>query len=221
MGAEKWIDGDEALAEFRTTRLSGGALAPVILDSPVTLINADVGSGKSATLDRLLEHAPLVSAFDLIVVLAAQTRNLHERKLVRSPQPGSVLLRPRPRTDCGPLDAEWRRHERNGTTAYAKARVCGRCPRHAVCPWPRQYGAGLRGTRLVFGTHQHLLVNRRFLAHLRAMTGARRVLLFLDEADVLAASFRVALAPADLRRFRDAVGRASLAPGVRQRWLEQ
>src|SRR5262249_36800529 len=138
------------------------------------------------------------------------------------PRPGVIRLRPRPRADCGPLDAEWLLHERRGTTAFAKQHLCGgACPKRANCFWPTQYGSGLRGARVVLGTHQHLLLNRRFLPHLRMLPGASRVLLLLDEADVLAASFRTALTARTLARFLAAVHAARLGPGVRERWAEQ
>jgi hypothetical protein len=215
------IDNEQALAEFRATRFSAGALAPAVLAHPVTLVSAAIGMGKSTLLDDLVDLFRAQGAFDLIVVLVALTANLRERRLLRQPDPAVLCLRPRPRANCGPLDAAWRLHERQGTTAFAKEHLCRSCPKFAGCFWPRQYGEALRGAQVVLGTHQHLLVNSRFLVHLRALTGARRVLLLLDEAGALAAPFRVRLAADVLARFIRAVRWAHLPPRVRTRWAEQ
>jgi hypothetical protein len=218
MTPERLIDNEQALAEYRATRFSAGALAPAILAQRVTLVSAAIGTGKSTLLDDLVDLFLARGAFDLIVVLVALTANLPERRLLRDPAPGVLRLRPRPRVDCGPLDAAWQLHERQGTTAFAKEHLCHSCPHFAGCFWPHRFGAA---ARVVYATHQHLLVNSRFLLYLQALTGARRVLLLLDEAGVLAAPFRVRLAPDALVRFARAVRRADLPPGVRGRWAEQ
>ena len=188
------IQDEQALAEFRSTRFSVSALAPLIDSNRIILANAPVGTGKSRLLDDLLDHYIAQSTFDLIVVLAALTANLLERRLVRNPTPEVRRLRPRPGSDCGPLDPAWRAHERSGTTAYAKQYLCRSCLHFGNCFWPGQYGPALKGARIIFGTHQHLLVNPRFLLHLCSTTGAENVLLLLDEADLLAAQFRTTLA---------------------------
>ena len=214
------INTDEALAAFRFTRLAAGAIFPLVVGNGVSLINVPVGVGKSRLVDDLLDLPELLSTSDLVIVLAAQTRNLLERRLVREPRPGVVRLRPRPRQDCGPLDAEWRRHERQGTTAFAKVHVCGHCPRRATCFWPDQYGAGIENARIIFGTHAHLLVNPRFLLLVLAVTGATRPLLILDEADVLAASYRTRLHADVLKNFLQAVRQSGgLHLSVRASWL--
>ena len=104
-----------------------------------------------------------------------------------------VRLRPRPRADCGPLDTPWREHEQQGTTTWAKRNLCPHCVHYQGCFWPTQYGSGLRPARVVFGTHQHLVNNRRFLSHLRTITKADSILLLIDEADFLEESVRVQL----------------------------
>jgi hypothetical protein len=215
------IDDALSLAEFRATRFSAGALAPVIAAGPITLINSPIGTGKSTLLDSLLDHFATIASFDLIVVLAALTANVMERRLVRNPTPEVRRLRPRPRSDCGPLDPAWRVHERGGTTAFAKHNLCRSCPQFGGCFWPDQYGTALKGARIIFGTHQHLLINPRFLLHLRSMTGAEGVLLMLDEADVLAAPFRTTLTIEILARFIAAVRSADLPDDARRLWLER
>src|SRR4051794_8194876 len=121
------IRDERELAEFRSTRLSVDHLGPYIEANRVVLVNAPVGTGKSRALDDLIDHYLRHPMFDLIVVLAALTANLLERRLVRSPTPEVRRLRPRPGADCGPLDPAWRAHERGGTTAYAKQHLCGAC----------------------------------------------------------------------------------------------
>jgi|GEM_PF-4054598 len=213
------IEDEEMLAEFRANRLSVSALTPVIDDNPVTLVNLPVGIGKSTLVDNLLDYYLEAASYDLIVVLAAMTRNLLERRLVRNPAPGVIRLRPRPREDCGPLDPLWRDHESQGTATWAKRNLCPSCIHHGACFWPKQYGSGLRHARVVFGTHQHLVVNRRFLQHLRLVTRASKILLLIDEADFLEESFRIKLSHQDLRTFITAVERADLPEERRRAWI--
>lgn len=215
------IQDEQALAEFRSTRFSVSALAPLIESNRIILANAPVGTGKSRLLDDLLDHYIAQSTFDLIVVLAALTANLLERRLVRNPTPEVRRLRPRPCSDCGPLDPAWRAHELSGTTAYAKQHLCRSCLHFGNCFWPGQYGPALKGARVIFGTHQHLLVNPRFLLHLRSTTGAENVLLLLDEADLLAAPFRTTLSPRILTQFVAAVRNAALPEEIRRLWVER
>jgi hypothetical protein len=215
------IDDELALAAFRDSPFSAGALAPIIQAHSVTLIDVPVGVGKSALLDNLVDHFEVTHTYDLIIVLSALTATLSERRLVRNPRTDVRRLRPRPRADCGPLDAAWRAHERNGTTAYAREHLCRSCPHFGGCFWPGQYGTALKGIKVIFATHQHLLISSRFLLHLRSMTGAERLLLLLDEAHVLAAPFRTTLAPAVLERFVAAVRRADLPEDARRLWVER
>jgi hypothetical protein len=214
------IDSEEALAEFRSTQFSAGSLAPIIDASSATLINGPTGIGKSWLIDDLIDHYFRGVIYKLIVVLAGLTISLLERRLVRHPVPGVVRLRPRPREDCGLLDVPWREHEQPGTTTWAKCNVCPACVHHPGCFWPTQYGAGLRPARVVFGTHQHLINNRRFLSHLRVVTKADSILLLIDEADFLEESVQVRIPQGDLKAFRLAVENADLPEGRRRAWLE-
>jgi hypothetical protein len=217
------IDNEGALAAFRSGPFTAGALAPVIDSNPVTLVDAPVGVGKSTVMDDLIDRVVAAIAYDLTLVLSPLKVNLDERRLSKQSNPGVLRLHPRPRESCGPLDPIWRAHERGATTLYAKQTVCPLCPRFGGCPWPAQYSAeNLRGGRVIFGTHAHLLVNRRFLPFLKAVTGARSLLLLLDEADVLAGRFRVAFSPRDLALFAEAVrGAEALPDRQRQAWVDQ
>jgi hypothetical protein len=217
------IDDEGALAAFRSGPFTAGALAPVIEAHPVTLVDVPVGVGKSTLLDDQVDHFIIAGEHDLIVVLSPLTANLEERRLVKHPVPEVLRLRPRPRASCGPLDAIWRAHERGATTLYAKHNVCPLCPNFGHCFWPGQYTTkNLDGVRVIFGTHAHLLVNRRFLHFLKAVTGARSLLLLLDEADVLAGRFRVAFSPRDLALFAEAVRGAERLPDrLRQAWVDR
>ena len=98
------IDGEGALSEFRAHRFSVGTLAPIIDTNCATLVNLPVGIGKSTLLDDLLDHYLGRGTYDLVIMLAAMTANLLERRLVHLPVSGVLRLRPRPHEDCGPLD---------------------------------------------------------------------------------------------------------------------
>jgi hypothetical protein len=65
-------------------------------------------------------------------------------------------------------------------------------------------------------------VHRRFLLFLKAVAGASKLLLLLDEADVLAGRFRVAFSPRDLTLFTEAVrGTQGLPEQMRQAWVDR
>ena len=213
------VDNERTLAEFRRTELTAERVAHVLLHHGVTLINVPVGVGKSHLLDDFLDYVRARPQFDLAVVLAELTASLKERRLMKNPGPEVRYLQPRPRELCGAFDAEWRVHESHGTSTYAKVHICGPCPRRKSCFWPTQYGASLKGARFIFGTHQHVLLNPRFLIHLRTMTGAKNTLLCLDEAGLLAKPFRRSFGPRELAEFVRAVDRAELPAAVRQEWI--
>ena len=214
------INDAQSLAEFRATRFPASAIAPIIMANDITLINTPIGTGKSFLLDNLLEYLS-ANLSELIVVLASLTANLQERRLVRHPTQEVRRLRPRPSVDCGPLDPDWRSHERGGTTAFAKHSLCRSCPHFGGCFWPAQYGKALKGARIIFGTHQHLLNNPHFLWHLQSMTEAESMLLLLDEADVLASPFRTTLTRLVLASFMEAVRQADIPEKSQGSWLEK
>ena len=121
-----------ALAEFRDGPFSAGTLRPSSKPGTITLINVPIGTGKSHLLDDLLDQFLASAAFDLVVVLAALTANLLERRLIRRPTPGVRRLRPRPRADCGPLDLAWRPTSGTGLPPTPGSTSAARAPTSAT-----------------------------------------------------------------------------------------
>ena len=158
------IGDEEALAAFRAGPFTAGALAPVIDSNPVTLIDVPVGVGKSMVLDDLVDCFVAAGAYDLTVVLSPLKVNLEERRLVKHPKPGVLQAPPPPSWLLWPARPDLAGPRAGATTLYAKHYVCPSCPHFGYCFWPAQYSAdNLRGVRVIFGTHAHLLVNRTVL----------------------------------------------------------
>ena len=120
----------------------------------------------------------------------------------------------------------WAQFEAAGCGLLARDELCRICPRREGCPWPGQYSKGrLDGAPLVFATQQHLSLNPGFVGWLRHQTGAERVLVLLDEADLLVRPTRRTIERETLERFLDAqeaVLRATERPTrAQRRWLDQ
>ena len=79
--------------------------------------------------------------------------------------------------------------------------ICQACPKHSECGWPHQYGPRLREVRVIFGTQAHLTRSPTFLLQLRHWTKAKRILVLLDELNVIFETFRRHLLCHDLTQF--------------------
>ena len=164
--------------------------------------------GKSCAIDRIIEAAVGSGRYDLVIALAPTRRVLEERAWIRTPPSGLkiVNLRPRPRQRCGDLDGPWRHFEQAGMAALGRVELCGRCPRRPGCFWPRQFGKGLEGAQVIFGTDAHIARSPDFSSQLAGWAGAARVLTLVDEINFLATGFRRRVARADLVRFARVLG---------------
>jgi hypothetical protein len=96
-----------------------------------------------------------------------------------------MVLHPRPAKRCGNLDGPWRLYEQAGCGALGRRELCEACPRRHGCRWPGQYGARLRGARLILATQQQLALNPLFVTHLAQQTRARKPLVLVDESNLL------------------------------------
>ena len=199
------ILGEEALAAFRAWWDGPRLLDLVAEHGGRVLISWPIGVGKSHAIDRIIEAAVGFGSYDLVVAMFPTRRILEERAWIRTPPPGVkiVNIRPRPRPRCGDLDTTWRQFEAAGMAALGRIELCGRCPRRPGCYWPGQYGAALRGARVIYATHAHFGWAPDFGAHLAAWTGADRVLTLLDEVSFAATSFRRRVTHRDLALFAD------------------
>ena len=177
------ILGEEALAAFRAY-WNGPRLLDLIAEhGGGVLILWPIGVGKSCAIDRIIEAAVGSGRYDLVIALAPTRRVLEERAWIRTPPSGLkiVNLRPRPRQRCGDLDGPWRHFEQAGMAALGRVELCGRCPRRPGCYWPRQYGKGLEGAQVIFGTDAHIARSPDFGSQLAGWAGAARVLTLVDE----------------------------------------
>jgi hypothetical protein len=167
-------------------------------------INWPIGVGKSYSIDDVIEAAVRGGAYDLVIALFPTRQLVRERRWVQSP-PGGVtitILQPRPRQRCGrELDAAWRHFEKAGLGALGRKQMCKQCPKRRGCPWPKQYGKKLRGSRVIYGTQALLECAPTFLAQLKRWARADHVLVVLDEVNLLMTSYRQTIHYEDLVRF--------------------
>jgi hypothetical protein len=200
------VSGPEALAKFRQG-LTGEAVFG-LLDQygGRVLISLPVGVGKTDLLIKVIAHARTIDRrHDLVLVLVPRRDILDEILRKLPPDLNYIVLKPRPRSRCGTLDAGWIEYETTGCGLLAREELCRGCPRHAGCPWPDQYTTGrLKGTGLVFGTQQHIVNNPRFVDQIRDLTRAERVLTLIDESSLLIKGARRTIGHGDLQRFNQA-----------------
>ena len=206
--AEPTLVDEHDLGDFRRTQLSPEALLRYIEANVQVLLRLGVGVGKSHAADGLLRLPQLYERFDLVIYAAPTHAILGERPILAETEPAPVkrmLLKPRPVIRCGVYAERWSQLERARCGAYAKKILCEDCRTRdtsgSPCEWPLLY-RDLKGIRLVFTTEQQLLNNRSLVPLLLARTGGRRVLVILDEAQLLDARFELALHPGELDMFR-------------------
>ena len=221
------VAGPEALSEFRRG-LTGERVALWLAEARGRLLIAlPVGVGKTELLVKAVVHMMTVDRrHDLVVALVPRWDILNE--ILRRLPPGlpRVVLEPRPRTRCGDLDAPWAEYETSGCGLLARAELCRICPRRRGCPWPGQYGQGrLKGVGLVFATQHHLVLDPGFVGRLRRQAGAERVLVLLDESDLLVKPTRRTIGHGTLQQFlgaQEAVLLATERPTrAQRRWLDR
>lgn len=200
------VSGPEGLAEFRRALTGERLLEQLEEAAGRLLITLPVGVGKSEAMVKVIAHALTeLREFDLVVVLLPRRDILDEIRRRLPPGIDPVVLEPRPRRRCGERDAFWLELESAGCGLLAKEELCGSCPRREGCTWPGQFGRDrLKGVGLILATQQHLVINPMFVQHLRLRTGAGRVLVLLDESDLLVKSTRRTIRRGDLLGFIDA-----------------
>jgi hypothetical protein len=179
------ISGAEALTEFRQG-LTGLRAWTLLTDAGGRLlVQLPVGVGKTEWLIRIIVYVLQEGKCDLVIVLVPRWDILNEIRAHLPPGLQPIILRPRPFKRCGELDNPWRQYEQAGCSALGRRELCGACPRQSGCRWPGQYGARLRGARLILATQQHLALNPLFVAHLTQQTRARNPLALIDESNPL------------------------------------
>jgi hypothetical protein len=200
------VSGPEALAEFRQGLTGAAVLELLKQNGGRVLISLPVGVGKTELLMKVISHAmALDRRHDLVLVLVPRRDILDEILRKLPPDLNHIVLKPRPRSRCGTLDARWIEYETTGCGILAREELCRGCPRRGGCFWPDQYTSGrLEGTDLVFGTQQHIVLNPQFIHKIRVLTGAEKVLALIDEASLLVKGARRTIVRGDLQRFNHA-----------------
>jgi predicted Zn-ribbon and HTH transcriptional regulator len=174
------------------------------------LITWPIGVGKSRNIDDLVEAALQSGRYDLVVVLLPTRKTLNERRWVVHP-PVSVCvvnLRPRPKESCGEdVNKQWKIYESHGMALLGRKRICRHCFHYNKCFWPSQYGKKLQGAQVIFATQSHLERDPTFIDQIRMWTGAKKVLVILDEVNFIAKSLRREIKRGVLQRFLNALER--------------
>lgn len=215
---------EATLKRFRSKRLSPGSMLRAVEESVAVLYRIGIGVGKSKAVDGLLRFPGTYKRFDLIIYAAPTWDILKERPIIlgkeKSPKPWA-MLRPRPKGDCGDYDREWSELEEQRCSVYGKAAICRKCQRERSqdkpCPWPEQLNA-LKNSSLIFSTEQYFILNRNHLSLLKSKTGAKRVLVILDEARMLDTTFEVTLKFKELKQFGNVISCLDIPRGLAAKW---
>jgi hypothetical protein len=218
------VAGAEGLAVFRQT-LGGPAILARLAATPGgLLLQLPVGVGKTTALVDIISSALASGAHDLVVMLCPRWDVARELLQQLPPTPAPVVLEPRPRKRCGDLDEPWVQYERQGLGALGRQRLCGACPRAATCPWPSQFGIGLRGARLVVTVQHHLVLNPAFVLHVKQQAQAHNPLVLVDESYLLVRPAERTIPADELYGFIDAQEDYLAGKGARtaseSEWLE-
>jgi hypothetical protein len=197
------VSGPEALAEFRQGLTGERILGCLAEARGRLLVSLGVGVGKTELMVKTIVHSrSVVNTFDLVLVLVPRRDILEEIRRRLPPDADPVVLEPRPRRRCGDLDARWGELESAGCGLLAKEQICAGCPRRKACSWPGQLSRErLKGVGPILATQHHLAINPSFVHHLRHHTQAERVLVLLDESDLLVKAVRRSIRRSDLLGF--------------------
>lgn len=218
----------EQLSAFRATHLTPASLY-ASLDRSGGRVHVRVphGTGKTHMIGQIIARELYGEGrYDLVVVLSARKDILREQGWARDAADGGDprvrVLTSRPREKCGPRDEAWQEHERAGCSDLAKTQVCSGCPHLESCRWREQLTKeNLRGAKVIGATQAYLSVVRDFVALVQRCTGAVRVLVILDEAAALEASFLAELTNAALRRSLAVFKAVHVATGADlEDWIE-
>ncbi len=208
----KFVEGDEALAQFRAGLTGRRGLELLRDHGGRVLIQLPVGVGKSRFLDEITIEALVSGQHDLVIVLAPTRLILEEREHLRNRPAGYTVvnLRPRPSESCGVVrDKLWKKYEPAELGSLGRAEVCNACPLVGDCFWPSQYGRTLEGASIVYATHAHLKNSPGFLRRIQSWTRAENPLTLIDEFDFASKGFGTTVTAEELRRFAEALDHAS------------
>lgn len=172
------------------------------------LVNWPVGVGKSVNCDDLIEAATRSGEYDLIIVLCPTWAIIAERKWAREPPPDVNVgfLNPRPREDCGPLDAQWHEFETRQLSHLGKEMLCRTCPLRKFCLWPDQAGSNaLKLVDVLFATQTHLEIDPSFLERIPRVGDKNRTLVILDEDTFVKVSLRRSIRLDELSKFYESL----------------
>jgi hypothetical protein len=211
------------LDTFRAKFLSAQSLLDVARAYTVALLAVAPGVGKSRAADGMLGSALTYERYDLVIYAAPTWAIIEERLILRDAAPvvDFEVFWPRPRKRCGVLDQRWSELEAAGCAALAKDTLCRTCRYRVDCDWPDRLTEGrLRGKSLAMIPEQHLLNNPRMVGLLKTLTGAKRVLIILDEARFLDSPYTVEIGRVEMKRLRDAIlATVSIEAEISDRWV--
>ena len=216
------VSGDKALVEFRQGLTGPYAFEQLDQAGGRLLIQLPVGVGKSQWLTRIIEHNTGPDPrYDLVIVLFPRWDILQEVEAKLPLGLDYVVLRPRPRRQCGALNQEWQGYEQAGCGLLGRKNLCGQCPRRRTCYWPKQYGKALKGVRLILTVQHHIELDPQFIRRLQHNTGAQKPLVLLDESALLLKDREQVIKQPDLYQFIAAIEQAGGDAGgkIMHKWI--
>lgn len=207
------ISGATSLANFRQSNNADVILQHCLKYENVA-VNWQVGVGKSYNMDQVTETAIRSGYYDLVIVMTPTRSIIDERKFITNPPADIevINIRPRPAGLCGKeRNQAWEKYEARNLAQLGKRRCCELCPKRSKCFWPSQYGKALKDKQVVFAAQAHLEHNPYFIAHIKQMTSAEKVLVIFDEANVSLADYSRIITLDSIRQLIDATERSDVS----------
>lgn len=207
------ISGATGLANFRQSN-NDNVILQHCRDYRNVHIGWQVGVGKSHNMDQVTETAIRSGTYDLVIVMTPTRSIIDERKFITNPPADIevINIRPRPTELCGKeRNQAWEKYEARNLAQLGKRHCCELCPRRSECFWPSQYGKDLQGKQVVFAAQAHLEHNPHFIAHIKQMTSAEKVLVIFDEAKVSLADYSRIITLDSIRQLIDATKRSDVS----------
>lgn len=203
---------EDTLAEYRDVHLNPLALGSAVAATEgACVLSVPPGVGKSHAAHGLVSIAEFIN-YDFIIYIAP-TRDLIDEFIAskafiefsEEPEEDVLILEPRPRKLCGPLDAAWRVLEQQGCALTARDSLCNSCDQRDACPWVDRLHLDLNSIRMVVLTEAYIGLQPKVIDQLIKSRGAQRPLVIIDEGTVFTTDMTRCITIGELEMFAEAI----------------
>ena len=197
---------EERLESFRGAHLSTGSILDLLKHNKHVQLKVPMGVGKTQAIDNLISSKETFNTFSRVIYLAPTHKILNERELKLKKyykKKDYIILKPRPRTLCGPLNSQWSIYEKNGLSLKGKEELCSICINKRTCNWRKPLTKKIKQKKIVLATEQNLIIDPLFLKKIENTSAANKSLFAFDEAKLANNLFHIKISKQQLRNFLD------------------